>query len=544
MGPSPPRKVVPHHHHVKVGHHHHHNRNSPFPAQQPQVIVPKPKQVVKSNAVLESVAHLPRKHLGHFMYEASLTPGDPPSLNANSELPRRGYSSNAKPLPKDVIEDKQGCTLTVRVPRVYLDTASREEITMRRGLWGTDVYTDDSDVIAACIHSGWIQGAWPEGIDVSALDLVAGGGGPFSGDELVKKINGKAKKEKDIVLNHAPSRGPIVPPTDRDMHVTVMILPTLEKYSSTTRWGIKSREWKKNHDGGSYMVLSIKFPSGLDTSLETKGKGRRMRITAGMKEDELEREEEAALLLSLANGVGNVTGDIEVTYGSSNSPQESFLRGDGAMRGLGMGSWWKPLPPKPAKAPTPEAPAPIEHSPEQQQLSSPEEQHPAPPQPQLPSPERQRHLSHDIQYQHTREVSHVSVGGRHHHVGVELQPPEIEPLSSPPPMPEMDVDEVNEQIEVAQEVKPEVNGTWPMPVHEEVREPVDGQIMYEHGEHTKPRDSPIRQPLPSEAAQEELRNCDTQVPAQSEQQTRVRQEASVPVEHEEMWMDVDQPAAA
>ncbi|KAK4130797.1 hypothetical protein BT67DRAFT_458444 [Trichocladium antarcticum] len=51
----------------------------------------------------------------------------------------------------------------MKIGKKHLTPASREEITRRRALWGTDVYTDDSDVISACIYAGWIRSEWPEG---------------------------------------------------------------------------------------------------------------------------------------------------------------------------------------------------------------------------------------------------------------------------------------------------------------------------------------------------------------------------------------------
>lgn len=386
---------------------------------------------------MDSVAHLPHKHLGHIMYEAKLTPGDPPSLEHSHGLPRRGFSSNVTPIPRDLIEGREGCRLTVRVPRIYLDDISREEITGRRAVWGTDVYTDDSDIVAACIHGGWIQGAWPEEVDVSALDLVVNGGASEGDMPHGKKLNGKPKWEKDvedIILEHPAKSGPRIPPRDRDMHVTIIILPALEKYAPTVRWGIKSREWKETHDGLSYMIESVRFVSGVDTAAEIRGKGRRVRITAGMKEDELEREEEAGLLLALANGMGPPQGDVDmIDAGHANGGvEESFVRGDGSMKGLGMNSWWKKQEKKPepepvveevVPTPSPEVPAPSlpEPSLEQQRQQAQPDQ----------SPERvlreQQYTAEEVKrlYDVQRAAEHIK-GGH-----VELQPPEIEPLSSP-----------------------------------------------------------------------------------------------------------------
>lgn len=306
------------------------------------MVIPKPKQIVRSKAVLDSVAHLPRRHLGHAIYHTTLKPGDPPSLlhTANAH---RGFASTPNPLPR--FEGRENCTFTIRVPRVHLTPQSREEITSRRALWGTDVYSDDSDIIAACIHGGWVRGEWPEDIDVSLLGLeiespeaekndAAVNG--FSREEGHLMVNGKS--EKDIVLNEPPLKGPMTPPANCDLHVTILILPALEKYSSSVRWGIMSREWEATHDGLSFMILSIKWVHGVDTAKEASGKGRRMRMKQAFDNEEVDEETSSSRSLENGNGYDHVTSNGEF--------RESFVRVEGRgplaeITGLGMGSWWK-----------------------------------------------------------------------------------------------------------------------------------------------------------------------------------------------------------
>jgi phenolic acid decarboxylase len=87
-----------------------------------------------------------------------------------------------------LIEGKENCTLTMKIGKEHLIPASREEITSRRALWGTDVYTDDSDVIAACIHAGWIRGEWSDDVDVSMLGLDEG----YSVSDVRGLLNGRS----------------------------------------------------------------------------------------------------------------------------------------------------------------------------------------------------------------------------------------------------------------------------------------------------------------------------------------------------------------
>ncbi|KAI8873014.1 hypothetical protein GQ42DRAFT_153115 [Ramicandelaber brevisporus] len=78
---------------------------------------------------------------------------------------------------------------------------------MRRNLWGTGVYSDDSDVVAMLAHTGWI------------------------------KIRMGASKRKNLL-------------------VILRVLPRLQRYLATLRNGIRSREWSK-HDGQSLRVEAV-----------------------------------------------------------------------------------------------------------------------------------------------------------------------------------------------------------------------------------------------------------------------------------------------
>ncbi|KAK8040112.1 histone deacetylation protein rxt3 [Apiospora rasikravindrae] len=245
------------------------------------VIVPKTKRSVNSQAVLDSVSHKPRKHLGDVVYDSSLTPA---KLMSPS---RFGFASTPRPLPMAMIRDNENSTLTVKIPRAHLTTVAREEITTRRAIWGTDVYSDDSDVVAACIHAGWIRGEWSNDIDTDLLDLRV----------QPTKSKGRnaappaADQGPQEVLTSPPTTGPVQVPHHRDLHVTLLILPALEKYTSTTRFGIQSREFggtyngrKSTHDGISFMITAIRWVDGAAPQSRLRGKARRERIRKAMSE--------------------------------------------------------------------------------------------------------------------------------------------------------------------------------------------------------------------------------------------------------------------
>lgn len=246
------------------------------------VIVPKTKRSVNSQAVLDSVAHKPRKHLGDVVYDSSLTPA---KLMSPS---RFGFASTPRPLPMAMIRDNENSTLTVKIPRAHLTTVAREEITTRRAIWGTDVYSDDSDVVAACIHAGWIRGEWSNDIDTDLLDLRVQ---PAKAKGRNAVAPAAADQGPQEVLTSPPATGPVQVPHHRDLHVTLLILPALEKYTSSTRFGIQSREFggtyngrKSSHDGISFMITAIRWVDGAAPQSRLRGKARRERIRKAMSE--------------------------------------------------------------------------------------------------------------------------------------------------------------------------------------------------------------------------------------------------------------------
>lgn len=279
------------------------------------MILPKPKQIISSVAVMTSVADRPRQHIGDVLYEVSLEPArvhDP----VTGRPPKMPFKSTPKPLPMALIKGRENCTVTVKISKAHLTSTAREEITSRRALWGTDVYTDDSDVIAACIHGGWFRGEWPEDVNVDMLGLYPeepprpsgpNGKGPGSRKAAQQPhMTSEALPTPDM-LTEPLKTGPVNVPPDKDLHVTVLILPKLQLYASTVRYGIKSREWGSAnrvrgssmaaddyshnpqltaaHDGLSFKVLGIRWvTNGAGAQSRIRGAARRERMSRALRE--------------------------------------------------------------------------------------------------------------------------------------------------------------------------------------------------------------------------------------------------------------------
>lgn len=225
--------------------------------------------------LLSSVADLPRHHLGSTLYAPRISA---PSAKASVDSAKFGYTTIPRPLPR--FEGRENCTFTVRVPRFRIDANHREEICARRALWGTGVYTDDSDPVAAAIHSGHIRGAWGEDVDESMLDLEIKDTYQHAPQP---EVNGVDASKTDAQASKEPRLAPI-PPADKDLHITLLILPPLERYDSAVLFGVKSRVWDGRHDGMSFKVHRIDWvDEGVGRGEERSGEARRKRLRTLMQ---------------------------------------------------------------------------------------------------------------------------------------------------------------------------------------------------------------------------------------------------------------------
>lgn len=109
---------------------------------------------------------------------------------------------------------------------LYLEQPTSNKRWINNEIWGSDVYTDDSDIILVLAHIG-VFGSKPK----------------------VVKENGVVG-EWDVIRH-------------TDIIVNLLILDTLQAYQGSKRYGIRSRDWvgPQLHDGLSYAVYSIEFKS-------------------------------------------------------------------------------------------------------------------------------------------------------------------------------------------------------------------------------------------------------------------------------------------
>ncbi|KAI8355047.1 hypothetical protein B0O80DRAFT_498222 [Mortierella sp. GBAus27b] len=170
----------------------------------PSTISHHPKLVVKNDASL-AMDGRPELFLGYFRYEPALL------------------------LPN--MEGKENSLLEVRIASPYL-TYDNVKV-KRRELWGTEIYTDDSDVVAMLIHTG---------LYIPPIGEHNGDQDPIQPDS--QQHNFAAHPLKHVCPNF-------------DLAVTLRVMPKLVKYQGSIRNRIKSRTWNNGHDGQSLRIESI-----------------------------------------------------------------------------------------------------------------------------------------------------------------------------------------------------------------------------------------------------------------------------------------------
>ncbi|GAA6035340.1 hypothetical protein JCM8097_008821 [Rhodosporidiobolus ruineniae] len=114
----------------------------------------------------------------------------------------------------------------------------------KRKVWGTDVYTDDSDVLAVLLHSGWLR--------VGRRERRKRAGERGAGEEALKRAlmpgepprpQGEEEEEEESV--------------PKALKVTLGVCPPLVRYQGLGRQGVRSRSWGNGHDGVSLRVEKV-----------------------------------------------------------------------------------------------------------------------------------------------------------------------------------------------------------------------------------------------------------------------------------------------
>jgi hypothetical protein len=224
-----------------------------------QVTVNPPNLLIRSTAVLKKLQDLSTPathHLGNFKWDpasANLLDGDLLRNNIGGRLnvfvdarwfvgvkwtvrdPALPVAASSTPIAAktktesmdiDIVADtaEKGKEATTETPEgeeqrkvrswTIYDTPPFE----KRKVWGSEVYTDDSDPVAMACHSGW-------------LDLEISSPPPETSSETIEE--------------------------SKWLEIGLRVAPKLIRYQGCLKGGIQSRSWGNGHDGVSLMVEHV-----------------------------------------------------------------------------------------------------------------------------------------------------------------------------------------------------------------------------------------------------------------------------------------------
>lgn len=185
--------------------------------------------VVNSASVYDTIKHFPRLQLGSLLYEAR---------TEGTLLPR--------------LEGRENCLISVRIPRHLLSRALNPCVA-KRSLWGTDIYTDDSDIVSVLYHMGHLPPASSNDDDSTTNEKPT----TTTSNAITNNANNDTKVDKRSSSEISSSKRQLE--QDGDGLATLLVLPKLEKYQGSLRNGVNSRTWTTQHDGVSFSVFKFEY---------------------------------------------------------------------------------------------------------------------------------------------------------------------------------------------------------------------------------------------------------------------------------------------
>lgn len=207
----------------------------------------------KIQQVKDHIKKLPSKHLGTIEYAEN-----PTNLNYNAQFiniseREQEYIDSMKkfqtcydenmpisiPLLPEFINNYINCTVDIKIPRFELYD---NENVYQRKVWGCDIYTDDSDVVAILYHCGILKSSDPlADLECLKSDMTATDSTDTDTTTPVYAVQRDSSEEdiSDVLV------------------VRLRVLPPLKGYYGGYRNCYNSRSWVCGHDGASVSVESV-----------------------------------------------------------------------------------------------------------------------------------------------------------------------------------------------------------------------------------------------------------------------------------------------
>ena len=206
--------------------------------------------VINDARLLKTPANCPENYLGHVIY-----------TGARTKTPHSNRAADLQLFLLPAFTAKHHyCTIEVRIPAEFL--TYRGNVGVRKSaIWGTDVYTDDSDVVASIkinlviIHSGHYRPVDAPDPSPEESTHIAHTGHK---DESKMKKNAISSPVEPLIAEAEQIKtGSNILHPDHDLQVTLRVLPKLIKYTGSKRFGLDSRGWGGSHDGESVQVEKV-----------------------------------------------------------------------------------------------------------------------------------------------------------------------------------------------------------------------------------------------------------------------------------------------
>ncbi|KAH3669150.1 hypothetical protein WICMUC_004989 [Wickerhamomyces mucosus] len=140
--------------------------------------------------------------------------------------------------------------ITIRIPSYYITDLANNKNFIDRNIWGTDIYTDDSDILLILKHNGFIPIQNSELENLIPQNLNKSTPGNIDNFTNIKQTVSNFNQFINILSG--------------DIHVDLIILPRLIKYQGIYRNGLNSRSWN-NHDGVSIAIHGIRYGDNLSS---------------------------------------------------------------------------------------------------------------------------------------------------------------------------------------------------------------------------------------------------------------------------------------
>lgn len=119
----------------------------------------------------------------------------------------------------------------------------------KRQVWGTDVYTDDSDILALLVHSGWLR--------VTRRERKRRAGEKGAGVDAIRRARIEGEERIEIAAASDAEGAAIA--DAQAIKVTLGVVPPLVRYQGIERQGVRSRSWGNGHDGVSLRVEHVEL---------------------------------------------------------------------------------------------------------------------------------------------------------------------------------------------------------------------------------------------------------------------------------------------